>query len=256
MVVLAAALCLALLVAGMSSSIDDAETTSEHIARQAFNAELASAYVDAGCWRCHSITTLESELTDNFGVQAAGARNVGPDLAGVGARFHREWHTAHFWRPEWAYSGSQMPAQRQLFEQDADGTPKLNERGEKVVRFLASLTKPSEVNQAWGTRPVAAPAGYHVSGRTLYLRECASCHGNQGAGDGPASVFFLATRKPANLAKGEILRRYDFPRYRDSVYTTITNGVPLTGMPAFGNRLSDQERADIAAYLARLADKE
>jgi mono/diheme cytochrome c family protein len=256
-IILAAlALCGALLVVGAFTSVDSPEPDPQPEIEQAYDPELARAYVDAGCWRCHMVSTLDDELTADFGQPAAGARATGPDLAGVANRFHRDWHAAHLWRPEWAYADSQMPAQRHLFEPGRTGTPQLNELGRNVVEFLMTLNKPSTFNKPWPTEPATAPAGYHLQGRDLFERECASCHGVSGKGDGPAAMFFIASRKPANLRQGDVLRTYDLPRYRDAVYTAITNGVPGTGMPAFHERLSKQQRADIAAYLARLGSKE
>lgn len=252
------ALCAGLLLAGVLVSVESEEPEPEPELTQEFNAKLAARYVEAGCWRCHMVSTLDEEMTASFGKPASGARATGPDLAGVARRFHTEWHVLHFWRPEWAYAGSQMPAQRQLFEREYDeqGRPRLNELGKDVVAFMMTLDKPSGYNNPWPAGGHVAPAGYHVNGRKLYVRECASCHGDSGEGDGPAALFFHATRKPANLRGGEILRPYSLPRYRDMAFTGMTNGVPGTGMPAFHERLSDQQRADIAAYLARLAGKE
>jgi mono/diheme cytochrome c family protein len=41
----------------------------------------------------------------------------------------------------------------------------------------------------------------------------------------------------------------------DTIYTIITNGLPTTGMPSFGTKLTDTERADIAAYALKISGK-
>ena len=220
---------------------------------QEFDKELAQAYVDAGCWQCHAVSTLETELIENFGAQAAGARPTGPDLAGVGNRFHPDWHEAHFWLPEATFAGSQMPAQRHLFTRDE--LPKLNQAGEQVIRFMLTLKTPSAINKPWPKDRQAGPEGDPDRGEELFRHECGGCHGKAGRGDGEVAMFFDITRKPPALAKGELilLRKDEDPR--DTIYTIITNGLPMTGMPSFGNRLSDQERADLTAYVLKISGK-
>lgn len=221
---------------------------------QPFDKELAGAYVEAGCWQCHSVSTLETELADSFGAQAAGVRPLGPDLAGVANRYEAQWHVAHFWQPDAIYHGSQMPAQRQLFTRGAE--PQLTERGEKVVEFLMSLKAPSGINKAWPTGVHTAPEGNANRGAVLFMRECTGCHGAQGMGVGPAARFLTSGRQPPAFASDALLLADVGATPRDSIYTVVTNGIPGSAMPAFAYRLTDQQRADIAAYLAKLAGRE
>lgn len=220
---------------------------------QEFDKQLAQSYVEAGCWQCHAVSTLETELVENFGAQAAGARPTGPDLAGVGNRYHPDWHEAHFWKPDDVYAGSQMPAQRHLFV--PGDPPTLNGLGERVMRFLLTLKTPSRVNKPWPEGRHTSPDGNPDRGAELFKRECAGCHGSAAMGDGPSVRFFDITRKPAALGRGELLflRKDEAPR--DTIYTIITNGLPMTGMPSFGTRLNDQERADLAAYVLKISGK-
>ncbi|MCB9933854.1 MAG: c-type cytochrome [Planctomycetes bacterium] len=229
-----------------------AEPEPEPAPPQAFDKELAAAYVQAGCWQCHAVSTLQTELTEAFGEQAAGARPMGPDLAGVGNRYHPDWHTAHFWKPDDVYAGSQMPAQRQLFE---PGQTKLNAQGRKVVEFLLTLKSRSDLNKPWPTARVTAPTGDAERGRLLFLRECAGCHGRDADGDGPAARFMVALRKPPALAKGDFIYMPAGERPLDSIYTVITNGVPGSAMPSFASRLTEQQRADLAAWVAKVGGK-
>lgn len=229
-----------------------AEPQPEPAPPQAFDKELAAAYVQSGCWQCHAVSTLQAELTEAFGEQAAGARPMGPDLAGVGARFNADWHTAHFWKPDDVYAGSQMPAQRQLFE---PGQTKLNEQGRKVVEFLLTLKSRSDINKPWPTERAIAPAGEAERGRLLFQRECAGCHGNDANGDGPAAKLISTPRKPPALAEGEFVYLPAGERPIDGIYTVITNGVPGSAMPSFASRLSEQQRADLAAWVAKVGGK-
>lgn len=212
--------------------------------QQTFNRELAQAYVDAGCWQCHSIQTLSHELTENFGKPAAGDLPLGPDLSGIATQYHPDWHAAHFAMPDNVVHGSLMPAQRQLFEGD-----KLNELGRNVIKFLMTLDAPGTMRPPWPTGDHDVPHGNALAGKALYAQYCAGCHGQDGNGDGPAARWFLATRAPVKLAQGEAYRLGDDAR--KAVYHTLTNGVPGTGMGSF-HHLSDQQRADLTEYAMQL----
>ncbi|MCA8910401.1 MAG: c-type cytochrome [Planctomycetes bacterium] len=242
------ALALVLLIAGFIAN-PAAEDEPEQ-AEQPFNKELAAAYIHAGCWQCHSVSTLKSELVETFGEQAGGARPVGPDLAGVANRYHPQWHEAHFWQPDMIYHGSQMPAQRQLFTREAQ--PQLTEEGKQIVAFLMTLKAPSRINKPWPTGSHTAPEGDANRGASLYARECTGCHGAEGKGVGPAARFLKSVRQPPAFANGEFIFLSAGDTPRDAIYTIITNGVPTSAMPSFNERLTEQQRADIAAYVAGL----
>lgn len=219
---------------------------------QEFDKQLAQSYVEAACWQCHTVSTLRDELIENFGAEAAGVHPIGPDLAGVGNRYHPDWHEAHFWKPDDVYAGSQMPAQRYLFVRGE--TPKLTGLGERVVKFMLTLKTPSQINKPWPEGRHTAPEGDAERGAELFKQECAGCHGANGGGDAPIARFFDITRKPPALGRGELilLRKDEAPR--DTIYTIITNGLPMTGMPSFGHRLSDNERADVTAYVLKISE--
>ncbi|MCB9894587.1 MAG: c-type cytochrome [Planctomycetes bacterium] len=242
--------CLALvfLLAGFIAN-PPAEPEPEPLPPQEFDLLLAREYVEAQCWQCHSVSSLHDELVAEFGEQAAGLRPYGPDLAGVGNRYAADWHAAHFWQPGTVVAGSQMPAQRQLFDQSGA----LNELGQNVVRFLLTLKTPSPINKPWPTERLSAPDGDAARGRTVFVRECAGCHGDQGHGDGPAARFFKTVRAPAKLADGELITLRDGEAPLDTIYTNITNGLPGTGMPSFGTRLNEADRADVAAYVLKIS---
>ncbi len=86
------------------------------------------------------------------------------------------------------------------------------------------------------------------SGKTLYDKNCAVCHGATGIGDGPASVGL--TPKPANIAAFSKM-----PMASDGYlnWTISEGGAPLKSpMPAFKSQLSEQEIWQIISYLRTL----
>ncbi|MBK8205955.1 MAG: c-type cytochrome [Planctomycetes bacterium] len=235
---------LILLVGWFAADPADVEPVA---AEQAFDRGLAEAYVKAGCWQCHSVETLRDQLNAEFGAGAGGHLPVGPDLSGIALQGHPDWHVAHFWDPAAVVAGSQMPAQRQLFEGE-----QLNARGRDVIKFLMTLDAPSPLRAPWPVGNHEAQAGDAGRGKTLFRQHCAGCHGDAGNGDGPAARWFVATRPPAKLAQGEAYRISGDAR--QAVFDTLSNGLPGTGMPSFF-RLSVQDRADLTEYTVKLLGK-
>lgn len=112
--VLALLCCLAALAAGLWSTLPARPPQGQPIPLEPIDENLARAYVDAQCWHCHSASQRHQELS-RLGVQAAGARPMGPDLSGVGGLYPDGWHFAHLWQPDAVSWHSHMPAQRHLF---------------------------------------------------------------------------------------------------------------------------------------------
>ena len=94
--------------------------------------------------------------------------------------------------------------------------------------------------------PVQRTAESVDRGSVLFAANCASCHGETGAGDGP-----LADSLPAPPANFTV----HVPFHPDGVlYAWITNGIRGTGMPAWSPQLSDQERWDLVNFLRATFD--
>lgn len=89
-----------------------------------------------------------------------------------------------------------------------------------------------------------------TAGKTVYVKWCAGCHGETGAGDGPAAHYMLprprdftgAVYKIRSTASGQLPTDADLLR-------AVDQGLPGTAMPAWAKRLSDRERRDVVAYI-------
>jgi high-affinity iron transporter len=102
----------------------------------------------------------------------------------------------------------------------------------------ARLAVTYEVSQA----PVITPDP--TRGAPLYAQHCSVCHGDAGAGDGPAGIGLEPP--PSNLRDATRLDRlslYD-------LYNTLGLGIAGTDMPAFADQLDDRQRWDVATYIA------
>ncbi len=88
-------------------------------------------------------------------------------------------------------------------------------------------------------------------GRSLYLGQCAGCHGEKGDGRG-RSAPYLSTA-PRDFTKGDFEFRTTPTGSAPSIgdlYRTISLGVPGSEMPAFRRRLSSEQRKLLAEYVA------
>ncbi|QVW23155.1 FTR1 family protein [Pseudomonas hormoni] len=102
----------------------------------------------------------------------------------------------------------------------------------------AKLAVAYEVSQA----PIITPDP--TRGAPLYAQHCSVCHGDAGAGDGPAGVGL--TPPPSNLRDTKRLDHLSLY----AIYSTLGLGVEGTDMPAFADQLDDRQRWDLATYIA------
>jgi len=100
---------------------------------------------------------------------------------------------------------------------------------EPVPQAFQSLAAPAELSLE------AAPGHY----KTL----CAPCHGDAGAGDGPASVGL--DPKPADFTELDFM----WGRSERFLYWRVSEGKSLTPMPAFKYTLSDEERWALVRWM-------
>ena len=84
-------------------------------------------------------------------------------------------------------------------------------------------------------------------GATVYAQHCASCHGPNGKGDGPAATALLPPPKDISRPRTEAER---MPPSRVEI---IRNGKPGTAMVGFATVLKPDELAAIEAYIHTLA---
>jgi mono/diheme cytochrome c family protein len=103
-------------------------------------------------------------------------------------------------------------------------------------------TAPAE--EAAKKNPVAADAASIAAGKGLYKKNCRSCHGETGKGDGEAALMF--TSPPRDLSNPKIASQSD-----GSMYWKISEGrKPMAG---FGKLLSETERWQVINYVRSLA---
>jgi len=89
-----------------------------------------------------------------------------------------------------------------------------------------------------------------TTGKTVYVKWCAGCHGDNGAGDGagarhmipPPRDFTVGLYQIRSTPSGQLPTDGDLLR-------SIDEGLPGTAMPGWKSRLSDRQRRDVLAYI-------
>ena len=113
-------------------------------------------------------------------------------------------------------------------------------------KAVAIPDPPSWITETDGRLP------HVLHGQELFLSNCASCHGVQGRGDGPAAAALVdEDGKPAltpDFSRG-IWKSGPQPA---DLYRTITTGMDGTPMPSFADGISINDRWDLVAFLSTL----
>ncbi len=106
-------------------------------------------------------------------------------------------------------------------------------------------TPPVPITARFQRNPVPDTPASIDAGRQLFQTNCAICHGARGLGDGPAA--FTLSPRPVNL-------QLHIPQHAEGEnHYWISEGVAGTGMPAWKDKLTDEQRWQILRYLGALA---
>ena len=136
------------------------------------------------------------------------------------ARFSDERLSGVLWN---GIAGSAMPPWRQLPAED--------------LRALIAYTRSLHVEKS------APPTQAALSmGKALFVATCASCHGDTGAGNGPAAGVLAPAPTNFHLKKPSQARAWD----------VIANGVPGTAMPPWQIQLNEDERRALVEFVRSL----
>ena len=94
--------------------------------------------------------------------------------------------------------------------------------------------------------PIEVNEASLAKGKVLYVKECLSCHGPTGKGDGPAVKDL--EKKPGDLSAKKVLDQSD-----GAVFWKLTEG--LKPMPSYEKTFSEEDRWNVINYMRTLAPK-
>ena len=97
--------------------------------------------------------------------------------------------------------------------------------------------------------PVAATPESIAAGGKLYVRNCASCHGKTGQGDGPGGA--LLKPKPANLADAD----WKHGTSDGEIFAVVHTGIQKSPMKPFASKMTEHEIWDVINYIRSLGPK-
>ncbi len=140
------------------------------------------------------------------------------------ARFSDERLSSVLWN---GIAGSAMPPWRQLPTEDLRA----------LIAYIQSLHPPRAASRI----PEAASLDL---GKALFVATCGSCHGDTGAGNGPAAGALAPAPTNFHLKKPTEERAWD----------VLENGVPGTPMPPWRNQLSADQRHALVEFVGSLYD--
>ena len=140
------------------------------------------------------------------------------------ARFSDERLSSVFWN---GVTGSAMPPWRELPTEDLRA----------LIAYVQRLHAPS-----------AAPRKREKAsldlGKAFFVATCATCHGDTGAGNGPAAGALAPAPTNFHLKRPTEERAWD----------VLENGVPGTAMPPWRNQLSVDQRRALVDFVRSLYD--
>ena len=236
-------------------------------------------YRTMGCEYCHNQFVREGDWAMGSGISNTGdfyysvpnflgTERTGPSLSQIGGKRPTEWHIQHDKDPRTVSPSSIMPPFN--FLSDAQLTDlvsyiqtlgqedltvqafqpvvpdqfsdKSNPNSQAMFDALASY---DFINQVFNGSDAIGKAWADVfdKGKELYTQKCLSCHGCSGNAEGPYARQVVT--RPANIHE----RLINYPVDKDAFhFWRIHEGVPGTGMPAWGLSLSETDIWMISSY--------
>jgi len=120
--------------------------------------------------------------------------------------------------------------------------------GVMVALGLIFLTRPLPV--AGGViNPIPPNQQSTAAGQMLYTRDCLTCHGPRGKGDGPVGLTLIP--RPADLS----LHAVPGVHTDAQLFAWIGDGFPGSRMPAFKSTLSETDRWNLVNFIRTLTSK-
>lgn len=163
------------------------------------------------------------------------------------------------------YNGVAMVTMAGVWRVTATATQNGKPLGQAMVTLTAHATRPRVT--AGVAQPAVAPHGTHThthaaaaalinptpatagsaaAGKTIFARQCASCHGVGGKGDGVMAAKLKS--KPSDLTDAE----WTHGPSDGEIFTLIRDGARSAGMKAYRGILTDRQMWDLVNFIRSL----
>lgn len=127
-----------------------------------------------------------------------------------------------------------------------------------VAAFVVAISACCGCGGGWKVPPeakslqnqVPATAATIADARGLYTNACKKCHGINGDGKIPPGATYYYSTKPTNFTNARVVDKMT----DGEIFWKMTNG--RKPMPAFKNRLSDQQRWELVNLIRLFAHPE
>ncbi|MDO8962907.1 MAG: c-type cytochrome [Coriobacteriia bacterium] len=199
-------------------------------------------YTSNGCMYCHSQFTRPEDIVPGKAAEAGaynydrphqlGTLRTGPDLSNIGLKRGDQWEKAHLMDPRAFSPDTIMPSFKFLNERQLTAlVAYLNRLGNQQTAST-DLMIPDKYKDM--KQPFKVTSENWDRGRDIYARNCLTCHGCAGKGDGPYAMI--------NNARPADLRQPRFSLLPDSFFMwRVSEGVAGTIMPPWRQSLTEEE---------------
>lgn len=238
----------ALFLAGLLAGAGSSAAQESHIGKWTGHAEAGKPLYFRYCWGCHGFRGDGNGENGQY-------LNIAPRNF-VAATFKcRSTPTGTLPTDEDLFNAitrglvnSNMPSWMELTDQQrAD-----------LVAFIKTFSPRWNTEKAGDPIPVPPEPALNLDGlkhgKELFTKlECFKCHGEQGAGDGPAAASLTDNyNEPIHPYNFEAGSRFKCGTSNTDLYKIFMTGVDGTPMPSFADQLKPAEAWDLAHYLRTL----
>ena len=123
--------------------------------------------------------------------------------------------------------------------------------GGSVGRRIRSVGGKSDNELVPGPRPAQSPA-LQARAESLFAKQCATCHGRQGRGDGQAAYLLYPKPRDFGEAKFRLVSTDNKVPTDEDLFRTITRGIPRSAMPDW-RHLPELDRWALVYHVRKLA---
>lgn len=166
-----------------------------------------------------------------------------PDLVTQAGPRSDDWQLAHLLDPQAVSDGSAMPASDRLADRDTKALIAFLQRerrlGPPVPRERVSPARIQAMRKSLEN---------YRTGRRIYSRYCAGCHGDYGNGNG--RIGHVLDPEPRDFNNTAWMQS----KTDAYLFDKITNGKARTAMPVFADILTLRERALVLSYIRYFPD--